>query len=92
MIVTMIMSSVCLFMEDMVLTPSVLNDMSRAMGVELSSGPQMTMLQDILGQCFKPNNPTNPMLLKILKVENSTGAEITMHQMIVGNTKDQADC
>jgi hypothetical protein len=89
MIVTMIMSSVCLFMEDMVLTPSVLDDMSRAMGVELSSGPQMTMLQDILGQCFKPNNPTNPMLLKILKVENSTGAEITMHQMIVGNTKDQ---
>eukprot|EP00930_Biecheleria_cincta_P082374 TRINITY_DN72113_c0_g1_i1.p1 TRINITY_DN72113_c0_g1~~TRINITY_DN72113_c0_g1_i1.p1 ORF type:complete len:890 (-),score=146.84 TRINITY_DN72113_c0_g1_i1:160-2829(-) len=89
MIVTMIMSSLCLFMEDIVLTPTLLGDISRAMDLSDLQGPQLTMLQDILGQCFKPNNPTNPLLLNLLKVENSSGSEITMHEMIVGNTKDQ---
>jgi len=92
MVVTMVMSSLCLFMEDMVLTPDLLDDVSRAMGISLDSDPnstQIPMLKDILGECFKPNNPVNPLLLQILKVKNSSGIEITMDQMIVGNTKDQ---
>lgn len=88
MLVSVVFSSLCLVMEDVVLKPSLLSDMSRALDLNMATS-ELTMLEDILGQCFKPDNTENPLLLKIIKVTNSTGAEITMDQMIVGNTKDR---
>lgn len=87
-LVSVVFSSLCLVMEDMVLKPSILGDMNRALDLNMAAS-ELSMLENILGQCFKPDNTVNPKLLTLITITNSSGAEIDMDQMIVGNTKDR---
>jgi len=87
-VVSNVLSSVCLIMDDMDLP--MLEDMGGSFGLDFKQ-PETQQMGDILDQCVFPANRTaNPALLDVITIKEN-GTKVTMREKIIGKVKDQID-